>query len=168
MARITMEVIQHYNVIQNFLPDLGEAADQAGIPLPEGMRKGPGEGPWFHAVTSADGVFLRFAGKSFDISFPETEITGTPGEFLSYRYYAESGVLAITGVGPETGDVIILREGESYLSDRRDPYGYALVYETRRLEVEQLPLGARIHLEYRVLSSGQVMEHNEIILEANE
>ena len=167
MARITMEVIQHYNVIQNFLPDLGEAAERAGIPLPEEMRRSRGEGPWFHAVTSADGVFLRFAEKSFGISFAETEITGTPGEVLSYRYY-EDGTLAITGVGPEPGDVIVLKEGEKFVSDRKDPYGFALVYETQRLEVEQLPCGARIHLEYRVLAAGQIMEHNEVILEANE
>ena len=165
MARITMEVIQHYNVIQNFLPDLGEAAERAGIPLPDEMRRG--EGPWFHAVTSANGVFLRVAEKSFGISFPETEITGTPGEVLSYRYY-EDGTLAITGVGPETNDVIVLKEGEKFVSDRKDPYGFALVYETQRLEVKQLPGGARIHLEYRVLAAGQIMEHDEVILEANE
>ena len=166
MARITMEVIQHYNVIQNFLPDLGEAAERAGFSLPELVKKG-GEGPWFHAVTDAVGVFLRFAEKSFGISFAETEITGTPGQILSYRYY-ENGVLAITGVGPNPEDVIILREGESYVSDRKDPYGFSLVYETLRLNVEQRESGARIHLEYRVLSAGQVLEHNEVILEANE
>lgn len=167
MARITMEVIQHYNVIQNFLPDLGEAAEKAGIALPEGMRKLSGEGPWFHAVTSADGVFLRFAEKSFGISFPETEITGTPGEILSYRYY-ENGILAVTGIGPENGDVIILKEGEAFVSDRKDPYGFSLVYDTMRLQVDPLPRGVRIHLEYRVLAAGQIMEHNEVILEANE
>ena len=167
MARITMEVIQHYNMIQNFLPDLGEAAAKAGIPLPETMKKGPGDGPWFHVVTSADGVFLRFAEKSFGISFAETEITGVPGEVLSYRYY-EDGLLAVTGVGPNTDDVIVLQAGRSFVSDRRDPYGFALVYETDRLDVEQRPQGARIHLEYRVLAAGQVLEHNEVILEASE
>ena len=167
MARITLEVIQHYNVVQNFLPDLGEAAEKAGVSLPEELKRFGNDGPWFHAVTSANGVFLRFAEKSFGISFPETEITGTPGEVLSYRYY-EDGVLAVTGVAPNTEDVIVLKEGEKFVSDRKDPYGFALVYETDRLQVEQTSSGARIHLEYRILSAGQVLEDNEVILEVNE
>ncbi|MBQ3865547.1 MAG: hypothetical protein II776_01500 [Clostridia bacterium] len=164
MARITMEVIQHYNVVQSFLPDLTEAARAAGVPLPDGIGR---DEPWFHAVTSADGLLLRFAERSFGISFTETEITGTPGQVLTYRYFP-SGVLAVSGFGPDADDVLILREGERFYSDKTDPYGFALVYDTRILHAEQLPHGARIHLEYSVLAAGQILEHNEVILEASE
>ncbi len=167
MARITMEVIQHYNVIQSFLPDLSEAGDEVAAALPPEIRSAFEEGPWFHAETYADGVFMRFEEKSFGISFPETEITGTPGEIISYRYYPD-GTLAVTGVGPEKNDVLVLKEGVRFVSDRTDPYGFSLVYETVKLTAEQRERGAKIHLEYRVLSAGQILEHNEVILEASE
>lgn len=167
MARITMEVIQHYNVVQSFLPDLGEAAEKAGVELPEELRSLRGGKPWFHAVTEATGSFRRFSDQSFDVSFAETALSGSPGEHLQYHYY-ENGAVAITGVAPHTEDVIVLREGELFVSDRKDPYGFSLVYETQRLQVDQTPRGARVHLEYRVLAGGQILEHNEVILEVNE
>lgn len=162
MARITMEVIQHYNVLQNFLPDLGEMAPRPYLPEEEERKE-----PWFHAVTESDGLYQNFGWENFGISFVETEISGTPGEALTYRYYP-SGDLAVTGFGPQPESVLVLREGSRYYSDATDPYGFTLVYDTKRLEVEQRDGGARIHLEYNVEGAGQVLEHNEVTIEACE